>query len=149
MPISSTNRVRIPKHQKSASNRSPNTLKSLPILHPLPALVLLPLPALALRLQSKGKTLNDIQHVTLVASIVAYLRQTYPKIDGVWVIVASLACGVFVYQIENPGSSFRDIFVSGMKLGIGAVGAVTLGRYMLRKRDESGKQNNSDPPPSK
>lgn len=79
----------------------------------------------------------------------AYLRQTYPKIDGVWVIVASLACGVFVYQIENPGSSFRDIFVSGMKLGIGAVGAVTLGRYMLRKRDESGKQNNSDPPPSK
>jgi hypothetical protein len=95
-----------------------------------------------------------MQQVALVASLVAYLRKTYPKIDGVWVVIASLVCGMIVYGIEHPANGWHTAMLSGLKLGLGAVGAVTLGRYMLDKREVSGNQVASGngakslPPPS-
>lgn len=78
--------------------------------------------------------MDDIQKVALVASVVAYLRKTYPRIDGAWVVLASLVCGVLVYLVEKPGTPLVIASLAGLKLGLGAVGGVTLGRYMLDKR---------------
>jgi hypothetical protein len=76
--------------------------------------------------------MNDIELATIVAGIVATVRQKYPKIDGayVWALVPVMASIVCLVYLQG---AWQDRLVRAAKIAIESIAGVSLGGYIASK----------------
>lgn len=78
---------------------------------------------------------TDVELVGVVAGIIAMLRKHWPQIDGLKLVLPLTLVVAFVicYAAQGVGTAWQPAAMRAVRIGIGALGGVSLASYLLGK----------------